>query len=114
MRDRHRSRLRSLPKIGSPRGGRSEAARIWLWFDHQPAARTAARLYRRFRARFDHIDAVVSGLIEDELSSKTIHNAVTLFRTILAGKKGPSAIRRGLAFHDPRWASNYRRSNPVR
>jgi hypothetical protein len=41
--------------------------------------------------RFDHIDAVVSGMIEDELSSKTIHNAVTLLRTILAGRKGPSA-----------------------
>jgi len=39
-------------------------------------------------------------MIEDELSSKTIHNAVTLLRTILAGRKGPSAIRRGLAFHD--------------
>jgi integrase len=51
--------------------------------------------------RFDHIDAAVSGMIEDELSSKTIHNAVTLLRTILAGKKGPSAIRRGLAFQDP-------------
>ena len=26
--------------------------------------------------RFDHIDAAVSGMIEDELSSKTIHNTV--------------------------------------
>jgi integrase len=51
--------------------------------------------------RFDHIDAAVSGMIEDELSPKTIHNAVTLLRTILAGRRGPSAIRRGLAFHDP-------------
>jgi integrase len=51
--------------------------------------------------RFDHVDAAVSGMIEDELSSKTIHNAVTLLRTILAGRKGPSAIRRGLAFQDP-------------
>jgi integrase len=51
--------------------------------------------------RFDHIDAAVSGMIEDELSAKTIHNAVTLLRTILAGRKGPSAIRRGLAFQDP-------------
>jgi integrase len=51
--------------------------------------------------RFDHIDAAVSGMIEDELSPKTIHNAVTLLRTILAGKKGPSAVRRGLAFQDP-------------
>jgi integrase len=51
--------------------------------------------------RFDNIDAAVSGMIEDELSPKTIHNAVTLLRTILAGNKGPSALRRGLAFHDP-------------
>jgi integrase len=51
--------------------------------------------------RFEDIDAAVSGMIEDELSPKTIHNAVTLLRTILAGKKGPSAIRRGLAFQDP-------------
>ena len=51
--------------------------------------------------RFDHIDAAVSGMIEDELSSKTIHNTVTLLRTMLAGKRGPSAVRRGVAFHDP-------------
>jgi integrase len=51
--------------------------------------------------RFDHIDAAVSGMIEDELSPKTIHNAVTLLRTMLAGRKGASAIRRGLAFKDP-------------
>jgi hypothetical protein len=50
--------------------------------------------------RFEHVDAAVSGMIEDELSSKTIHNAVTLLRTILAGKKGPSALRRGVAFRD--------------
>jgi hypothetical protein len=43
----------------------------------------------------------VSGMIEDELSSKTIHNTVTLLRTMLAGKRGPSAVRRGFAFHDP-------------
>jgi hypothetical protein len=35
--------------------------------------------------RFEHVDAAVSGMIEDELSSKTIHNAVTLLRTILTG-----------------------------
>jgi integrase len=39
-------------------------------------------------------------MIEDELSTKTIHNAVTLLRTILAGRKGPSALRRGIAFRD--------------
>ena len=50
--------------------------------------------------RFEHVDAAVSGMIEDELSSKAIHNAVTLLRTILAGKKGPSALRRGVAFRD--------------
>ncbi len=51
--------------------------------------------------RFEHIDAAVSGMLEDELSSKTIHNTVTLLRTMLAGKKGPSALRLGLAFQDP-------------
>ncbi len=51
--------------------------------------------------RFEHVDAAVSGMIEDELSSKTIHNTVTLLRTMLAGKRGPSAVRRGFAFHDP-------------
>jgi integrase len=50
--------------------------------------------------RFEHVDVAVSGMIEDELSPKTIHNAVTLLRTILAGKKGPSALRRGVAFRD--------------
>ncbi len=51
--------------------------------------------------RLEHIETAVSGMIEDELSSKTIHNAVTLLRTMLAGKKGPSAARRGLLFSDP-------------
>jgi integrase len=51
--------------------------------------------------KLDHIDAVVSGTLEDELSSKTIHNAVTLLRTMLAGRTGPSAVRRGLMFRDP-------------
>jgi integrase len=51
--------------------------------------------------RFEHIDAAVSGMIDDELKSKTIHNAVTLLRTMLAGRKGPSAVRRRLAFADP-------------
>jgi integrase len=52
------------------------------------------------RLRFEHIDAAVSGMIEDELASKTIHNAVMLLRSMLAGRKGPTAFRRGLAFAD--------------
>ena len=52
------------------------------------------------RVRFEDIDAAVSGMIEDELASKTIHNAVMLLRNMLAGRKGPSAFRRGLAFAD--------------
>jgi integrase len=51
--------------------------------------------------RFEHIAAAVSGMIEDELATKTIHNAVTLLRTMLAGGKGPSAMRRGLIVQDP-------------
>ena len=50
--------------------------------------------------RFEHVDAAVSGMIEDELSPKTIHNAVTLLRTILTGRRGPSALQRGIAFRD--------------
>ena len=53
------------------------------------------------RMRFEHVDAAVSGMIEDELASKTIHNAVKLLRSMLAGRNGPSAFRRGLAFADP-------------
>jgi len=51
--------------------------------------------------RFEHVDAAVSGMIEDELSTKTIHNAVTLLRTMLAGKRGASAAIRGLVHRDP-------------
>jgi len=51
--------------------------------------------------RYEHIETAVSGMIEDELAVKTIHNAVTLLRTILSGKKGPSAARRGLILTDP-------------
>jgi integrase len=50
--------------------------------------------------RFEHIDAAVNGMVEDELAPKTIHNAVILLRNMLAGRKGPSAFRRGLAFAD--------------
>ena len=51
--------------------------------------------------RFQNIDVAVSGMIEDELAPKTIHNSVTLLRTMLAGRKGPSAIRQGLTLCDP-------------
>jgi integrase len=40
--------------------------------------------------RFEHIDSAVSGMIEDELSPKTIHNAVTLLRTMLAAERDPA------------------------
>jgi integrase len=39
-------------------------------------------------------------MVEDELAPKTIDNAVMLLRNMLAGRKGPSAFRRGLAFAD--------------
>jgi Phage integrase, N-terminal SAM-like domain len=51
--------------------------------------------------RFDHIDATVSDMIEDELSPKTIHNAITLLRTMLAGKKGPSGDSAWASFQRP-------------
>src|SRR5439155_6580416 len=43
----------------------------------------------------------VSGMVEDELAPKTIRNAVTLLRTILAGKQAGSASVRGLLIKDP-------------
>ena len=42
-----------------------------------------------------------TGLIEDELSAKTIHNAATLLRTMLAGSTSASAQRRGWIGPDP-------------
>lgn len=39
-------------------------------------------------------------MVEDELAPKTIHSAVMLLRNMLAGRKGPSEFRRGLAFAD--------------
>jgi integrase len=51
--------------------------------------------------RYHNIEVVVSGMIEDELAPKTIHNSVTLLRGMLAGRKGPSAIRQGLMLSDP-------------
>ena len=47
---------------------------------------------------FEDVDAAVSGMIEDELASKTIDNAIMLLRNMLAGRKGPSAFRRGVSF----------------
>jgi len=57
--------------------------------------------FRIAEIRLEHIEAAVSGMIEDELAPKTIHNCVTLLRTMLAGKKGGSAARRRLLFIDP-------------
>ena len=37
--------------------------------------------------RFEHVDAAVSGMVEDELAPKTIHNAVLLLRNMLADLK---------------------------
>lgn len=51
--------------------------------------------------RMDHIEALVTGIIEDELSPKSLHNIITLLRTMLVGKQGPSATRRGYIQHDP-------------
>ena len=46
--------------------------------------------------RFEHIDAAVSGMIEDEREPKTIRNVFTLLRTMLTGKKAGSAARYGM------------------
>src|ERR1700722_19222402 len=51
--------------------------------------------------RFEHVEAAVCGMIDDELAPKTIHNIVTLLRTMLTGRSGSSAISRGLTFRDP-------------
>ena len=42
--------------------------------------------------RFEHIDAAVSGMVEDELAPKTIHNAVMLLRNMLAGQERSECI----------------------
>jgi hypothetical protein len=34
------------------------------------------------RLRFEHIDAAITGMVEDELASKTIHNALMLLRSM--------------------------------
>jgi integrase len=51
--------------------------------------------------QLEHLQQAVSGMIEDELSAKTIHNAATLLRTMLAGSSGASAQRRGWIGADP-------------
>ena len=43
--------------------------------------------------RFEDVNAVVSGMIEDELASKTIHNTATLLRTMLAILRSDSSFR---------------------
>jgi len=70
-----------------------------LLIDKQLVPRLGAMTVARLR--FKRIDAAVSGMLEDELASKTIHNAAMLLRNMLAGRSGPSAFRRGLAFADP-------------
>ena len=70
-------------------------------FADQIAAHSAAGFPWSFRAfGLKKFDAVVSGMIEDEFAPKTIHNAIMLLRSMLAGRKGPSALRRSLAFAD--------------
>jgi integrase len=51
--------------------------------------------------RLEYLQQAVSGMIEDENSVKSIHNAVTLLRTMLVGGSGASAQRLGLIGSDP-------------
>jgi len=53
------------------------------------------------RLRFEHVEAAVSGMVEDQLAPKTIRNAVMLLRTMLWGRKGRAAFRRGLGIVNP-------------
>jgi integrase len=50
--------------------------------------------------RLDTVQALVSEL-DNDLSVKSLHNAITLLRSMLVGKKGPSAIKLGYIRHDP-------------
>jgi integrase len=50
--------------------------------------------------RYNDVQRLVSKLATD-LSVKSLHNAVTLLRVMLVGKKGPSAIKLGYIRHDP-------------
>lgn len=49
---------------------------------------------------YDQVQAFVNELSR-ELSVKTVHNVIVCLRVMLAGKKGPSAIKRGFLRHDP-------------
>jgi integrase len=59
-------------------------------------------LRRLVDLRLSHFQGMVSGMLEDGLSAKTIHNVVTLLRSMLAGPKGSaSAVRLGYLKQDP-------------
>jgi integrase len=53
------------------------------------------------RLRFEHVEAAVGGMVEDQLAPKTIRNAVMLLKTMLWGRKGRAAFRRGLVIVNP-------------
>lgn len=50
--------------------------------------------------QLEHIQRLVIEMVEAKSSTKTIHNTVTLLRTMLAGERG-SALRLGYIGHDP-------------
>lgn len=51
--------------------------------------------------RLEHIEGLISEMVEEESSIKSLHNAATLLRTMLVGRKGASAMRLGYIGHDP-------------
>jgi integrase len=48
-----------------------------------------------------HVQKLVSDMLADGRTGKTVHNAVTLLRTMLIGRRGASAMRLGYIGHDP-------------
>ena len=59
--------------------------------------------FGRMKLRDIRLNVVESFVTESEgtLSSKTLHNIVTLLKVMLVGKKGSSAIKQGYIHHDP-------------
>jgi len=53
------------------------------------------------RLRFEHMEAAVGGMAEDQLAPKMIRNAVMLPSTTLWGHKGRAAFRCGLGIRSP-------------
>ncbi len=48
-----------------------------------------------------HVQKLVADMMTAGLTTKTVHNTITLLRTMLIGRRGASAMRLGYVGHDP-------------